>query len=226
MSGYQRPAEVTISCSWGCHRNRTPPSPEAGTDYATAYGVDIAMAYAGTISVIDTSPGGGEGRRMSVDLDDGRRVSYIHLSKVMGKIGQRVARGQKGVCLSGASGYGSDWYYGPHVHTSLWQRPGMAYADTIDFEKYVGSAPGPTPPPIDRDEDEEMMRGASYPTGGKTVFLLFNESSGWYCEHSGTSGSYNNALAASWETNSWPQITEAHAKVIKTACDKTRARAN
>jgi hypothetical protein len=51
--------------------------------------------------------------------------------------------------LTGASGYGSDWYYGPHVHQTLW--PGAIWgAPTIDFQLYVSDEPAPGP----RGEDE------------------------------------------------------------------------
>lgn len=141
---YVAPANVPVSCNWKCHKNRpNGGSPEPGTDYATAYGTDLAMAGDGTVAIVDNSASGGEGRRLSINLADGRRVDYIHLSRIRVKVGERVKRGQKGVCNSGASGYGNDWYYGAHVHVSLWERPGMPYRDTIDFEKYVGT---PAPP--------------------------------------------------------------------------------
>jgi murein DD-endopeptidase MepM/ murein hydrolase activator NlpD len=152
MGSYVAPTAAPVSSDWNEHAGRNPRSPEPGTDYACAYGTDLAMADAGTVAVIDTGNGGGEGRRMSVDLDDGRRVSYIHLSAINAWIGQRVRRDQTGVCVSGASGNGSDWYYGPHVHTTLWERPGMPYSESIDFERYIGSNPGNT-------EDDEMPIG-------------------------------------------------------------------
>ena len=140
--GYQRPTTAAISDSWAGHKNRNPPSAEPGTDYACAYGTDLAMADPGTVAIVDHSPSGGEGRRLSINLDDGRRVDYIHLASIQTSVGHRVGRGQYGVCRSGASGNGSDWYYGPHVHVSLWERPGMAYSDTIDFEAHAGDDEG------------------------------------------------------------------------------------
>ncbi len=148
--GYLAPADVPISSSWQDHKNRNPPSGEPGTDYATAYGVDLVMAETGTVSVVKTSPSGGDGRRLSIDLDDGRRVSYLHLDRIAAYVGMRVTRGQRGVAFSGASGNGSSNWYGPHVHVSLWQRPGMAWADTIDFAAYVDPPP---PPPEEKDMD-------------------------------------------------------------------------
>ena len=144
MGTYLAPTTAPVSDDYWGHRNRNPPSPEPGTDYACAYGTDLAMAEAGTVSVVDHSPGGGEGRRLSVDLDDGRRVSYIHLSPgIKAWVGMRVSRGQQGVAFSGASGQGDDWYYGPHVHVSLWEVPGQPYSQSIDFEAYVGDLPLP-----------------------------------------------------------------------------------
>lgn len=145
--GYRTPTDAPVSDSWWGHKSRNPPSAEPGTDYACSYGTDIRVADGGVVSVIDRGNGGGEGRRLSIDLYDGRRVSYLHLSGIADNayIGQPVVRGQTAIMWSGASGNGSDWYYGPHVHVSLWERPGMAYAATIDFENYLGES-----------EDEDM----------------------------------------------------------------------
>lgn len=136
--GYITPADVTVSDTFQGHKNRN--SNEPGTDYATPYGTRIRMADNGTVIAIDNN-GGAEGRRLSVRLDDGRRIDYIHLSKnYMTRVGQRVGRGTY-VAESGASGFGKDRYYGPHVHVSLWERPGMSYRDTIDFQRYIGGTP-------------------------------------------------------------------------------------
>jgi murein DD-endopeptidase MepM/ murein hydrolase activator NlpD len=185
VAGYQVPNDAPISSSWSDHRNRNPPSNEPGTDYACGYGSDIAMAEAGYVSVIDTNNGGGEGRRLSVDLDDGRRVSYIHLSSINAYIGQRVERGQVGLCRSGASGYGNDWYYGPHVHVSLWERPGMSYKDTIDFAAHVGPPdPGPDPVPVPRQIGGNMflIHNASSPEQYIVVSVDGGEIRGRYLE--------------------------------------------
>lgn len=146
--GYLIPADVPVSASWQDHRDRQPPSGEPGTDLATAYGTDLRIASDGVVAVVDHSPSGAEGRRCSIDLDDGRRVSYIHLAGISAYVGMRVGKGQTGVIWSGASGHGSDHGYDPHVHVSLWERPGMPFADTIDFMLYLDAdpIPGPTIP--------------------------------------------------------------------------------
>jgi murein DD-endopeptidase len=152
--GYLTPSDDWIRASWQDHRNRNPPSGEPGTDIATAYGTDLRMPADGVVSVVDPSPSGAEGRRVSIDLDDGRRVSFIHLRNTVAWVGMRVSRGQFGVAWSGASGHGSDWGYAEHVHVSLWARPGLPYWDTLDFMAYVETGePDPEPEPDDQEDD-------------------------------------------------------------------------
>lgn len=179
MAGnYVAPANVRVSCSWQCHKNRRPPSPEPGTDYATAYGTDLAMAGNGRVVGVDNSPSGAEGRRLSIHLDDGRRVDYIHLSRIRVRVGDRVKRGQKGVANSGASGFGNNWYYGAHVHVSLWNQFGMPMNQTIDFEKYVGTPTPPKPEPPKGDtvihyhrQDKDARAGGRSITPGNGIYL-------------------------------------------------------
>ncbi|HEY5786982.1 MAG TPA: M23 family metallopeptidase [Microlunatus sp.] len=155
--GYTTPADVGISSSWADHKYRNPPSVEPGTDYATAYGTAIRMAGSGVVSDVNYSTGGGTGRYVKINLDDGRAVRYLHLKKIVCVPGQRLAQGQL-FAESGASGFGSEWGYGPHVHTTLLPSPSYALRDSIDFALYVGggSAPAPSPTPTPPEEDEEM----------------------------------------------------------------------
>lgn len=139
------PCNAPISDDFQAHKRRK--SLEPGTDWACAYGTRLVAAGDGVIVDADNSNYGAEGRRLSIALDDGREVSYIHLSRLLVTAG-RVVRGQV-IALSGASGYGDDWYYGPHVHVSLWPAQGMAYRDSIDIEPFLGE-------PIIDKEDEDM----------------------------------------------------------------------
>lgn len=136
MSNYQRPVDAPISCSWACHLDRDPPSSEAGTDYACAYGTPVRAVAAGTVTYVKHSTSGAMGRVAEYRLDDGRDTRSIHLSEVWVDVGQRVERGQQ-IALSGASGFDSDWGYAAHLHHTLWPGPAWA-APTIDFERYVG----------------------------------------------------------------------------------------
>ena len=125
-----------VSASWQDHRDRTPPSSEPGTDYGVAYGLPVYAVDAGSVTYVKTSNSGAMGRVVEYRLDDGRDTRTLHLASVGVSVGQRIARGQT-IGISGASGYGSDWYYGPHAHQTLW--PGRAWeAAPIDFELYTG----------------------------------------------------------------------------------------
>ena len=140
MHDYVTPADVPVSDNWQGHKDRD--SAEPGTDYATGYGTDLRMAGNGVVAYVDHNNDGGEGRRLQVNMDNGEVIDYIHLSEIWVGEGQRVERGQTGVCLSGASGYDDDWYYGPHVHVTRRLYDGGPYWDTVDFEAAVGGGSG------------------------------------------------------------------------------------
>lgn len=178
---YLVPTSAPVSDTFAGHVKRR--SKEPGTDYACAYGTPLVAPADGVISVVDNNPGGAEGRRLSIDLADGRRVSFIHLSRIYGKVGDRVYGGHF-VCESGASGFGDDWYYDPHVHVSLWDRPGMAYADTTDFEPFTKPSGGNVSPAKQKDEDMDFFnlqgQGGSHRAG---LFAVYrgNDNGRLYC---------------------------------------------
>jgi len=138
--GYARPTTTTrISSSWQEHRDRRPASREPGTDYPCAYGALVVAAEDGVIAEVKTTTSTATGRFVTIDLDDGHRVRYLHLSKSLVKKGARVKRGQA-IARSGASGFSMDRGYGPHVHVTLWARHAYSFGSsaTLDFERYVG----------------------------------------------------------------------------------------
>ena len=105
---YALPAgDVPVSDTWQGHKNRNPPSSEPGTDYACAYGTILVAAASGTIADLKTSNGSATGRYVTIDLDDGRRTRYLHMSEIWVGVGQRVNQGDH-VGKSGASANGSD----------------------------------------------------------------------------------------------------------------------
>jgi hypothetical protein len=163
MSGYLRPVEAGISCSWACHLDRDPPSTEAGTDYACAYGTPVLAAEAGTVVDVKHDTGSATGRFVTIDLDDGRRTRDLHLSGIWVGEGQRVSRGQA-IAASGASGFGSNWGYGAHLHRTLFPRHEYTFGNTLDFEVYVGDVEPPPPPP--REDDEVLIVQVKTSDGG------------------------------------------------------------
>jgi murein DD-endopeptidase MepM/ murein hydrolase activator NlpD len=156
MSGYLRPVDPTNGriCTYYTHTRRTTPSSEAGVDYYCPIGTPVRAAGDGVIYAVDGGIVPATGRYVTLDLYDGRRVRYLHLSRWSTYKGAHVRRGQI-IGYSGASGYGSEYFGassearipantgGPHVHTTLW--PGHYYQfgkyplqPTLDFELYVG----------------------------------------------------------------------------------------
>jgi murein DD-endopeptidase len=211
---YLRPVDAPVSSSWADHKYRSPPSSEPGTDYGSAYGTPILAAEAGTVADYSRSNGGGTGRYLTIDLDDGRRVRYLHLSETWLERGARVGRGWH-IAQSGASGHGSDWGYGAHVHTTLFPRHAYDFGDTLDFELYVGDDPDPDPPPQPpREDEDDMPKNAGYyytrKSDGVSVFGVVNLGSGYLSEWSGTSGDYNDAVRTAFDFPAYAPITESH----------------
>lgn len=153
-----------VTCSWQCHKNRNPPSSEPGTDLGSGYGSPVYAVENGTVTYVKTSNSGAMGRVVEYVLDDGRATRSLHMSETWVAVGWRVSRGQT-IGLSGASGYDSDYYYGPHLHQTLW--PGAAWAaPTIDYMNYVGGSPTPpTPQPLPTSSEVEMLMVANKDTG-------------------------------------------------------------
>lgn len=176
MTGYALPTTTDwVTSSWADHRNRNPPSSEPGTDYGSGYGSPCFAVGDGTVTSIKTTSSGGTGRYIEYRLDDGRTTRPLHLSQVWVHVGQRIARGQQ-IGLTGASGYGSDWYYGAHVHQTLW--PGNSWdAPTIDFAAYVGQpTPAPQPPPLPEEDDD--MAGFYFYADPAQAYGWFSEGTG------------------------------------------------
>ncbi|QRI44947.1 endolysin [Microbacterium phage LesNorah] len=143
--GYLRPTPAGgISSSWQAHKDRRPPafpgpSQEPGTDIACAYGTTLVAPEDGVVVEIKTSNSGATGRFITIDLNDGRRVRYLHLSAVLVTSGKRVTRGQA-VARSGASANGRDWGVGAHVHVTLWDFHRYVFGPngTMDFMPQIG----------------------------------------------------------------------------------------
>lgn len=171
--GYIRPVPLGRLTSWAVHKRRNPPSQEAGTDYFCPRFTPIAAAENGRISDTGDSIGPATGRFVTIDLDDGRRVRYLHLESRLVKVGDRVRRGQI-IAYSGATGYGdADWSWnvwetgGAHVHMTLWpsHRYVFGTSGTLDPEAYMsdnptpassGAKPLPTESEATTEEEDDM----------------------------------------------------------------------
>lgn len=190
-AGYCRPVQPTggrIS-SWTAHRNRGVPSVEPGTDYYCPRGTPVRAAAAGRVVDVGDSIQPATGRYVTIDLDDGRRVRYLHLERRHVGVGQRVQWGQH-IADSGATGYGeADWSWnvaetgGAHVHMTLWSTHRYEFNKdaTLDPELYMSSNQGGGST-NQSEEDEEMLmlkiqagKSQHYAALGNGVFKHFKQ---------------------------------------------------
>lgn len=167
---YLRPCgDVRISSSWQGHKNRNPPSGEPGTDYAVITGTQIRAAANGVIVDRKDSTTTATGRYLALRADDGNYIRYLHLQSSTVPLGARVARGQV-IAYSGASGFGSDAGYGPHVHVSLWiggTPLQQGFTNSVDFENYVETGPyqPPAEDPVPTHKSSTLSWNAVLPEG-------------------------------------------------------------
>lgn len=171
-NGYARPVDPTGLSTWRAHTNRNPPSSEPGVDYYVPTGTAVRAASSGRVVDTGDSVYPATGRYVTIDLDDGRRVRYLHLLRRSVGVGDRVQWGQV-IGLSGASGYGSDFFGEPyrndafwrntggdHVHMSLFRNHSYSFGRyaTLDPEPYMSSnqGDGGSPATIINPEEDDM----------------------------------------------------------------------
>lgn len=85
-----------------------------GIDIATAMGMPIKAADAGTVVVAGWPDNSGYGMRVILDHGNGYQTWYAHLSKTSVVVGQRVNRGDV-IGLEGSTGRST----GPHLHFEI-----------------------------------------------------------------------------------------------------------
>lgn len=145
MTKWIRPVEGKITDSFDGHRNRkVNPSRNPGTDYGVSFGTPVKAIADGVISGIVPTFAGSGGRMIFQDFPSGHKADYLHLSRIDVFKGQKVKQGQV-IGLTGASGLGKEYGYGPHLHLSvrLGGKPTMG-AGNLDFEKLLADQ-GVTP---------------------------------------------------------------------------------
>lgn len=134
----------SVSDSFQDHVNRGSVNP--GTDYTDAVGDQVVSVAAGTVTDGNNNDiSGSGGRVMHIDHDDGSGADYLHLSSIDVGVGTHVNQGAP-IAHSGASGYGSENYYGAHLHISYRNMHGHIYNGytgstlvNIDFDALIRS---------------------------------------------------------------------------------------
>jgi murein DD-endopeptidase MepM/ murein hydrolase activator NlpD len=112
LGGFRRPAEGRISGVYGSQRidNGVPKAPHYGLDIAVPTGTPVKAPADGIVSFAapDLILTGGT---VLIDHGHGLTSSFLHLSRIDVKVGDRVSQGQV-FAAAGATGRAS----GPHVH--------------------------------------------------------------------------------------------------------------
>lgn len=112
LGGFRRPAEGRISGVYGSQRidNGVPKAPHYGLDIAVPTGTPVKAPAGGIVSFAapDLILTGGT---VLIDHGHGLTSSFLHLSRIDVKLGERVSQGQV-FAAAGATGRAS----GPHVH--------------------------------------------------------------------------------------------------------------
>lgn len=163
--GYLRPTDGYTLSSHAAHKRRNPPSQEAGTDIWAEFGTPLRAPADGVVVEVGGNIYAATGYFVTIDLDDGRRIRFLHLWDRYVFRGQRVSRGTV-FAQSGGSGYGSmtaaggAGTVGRHVHVTLWPSHSYSFgtnANTLDFEQHadpIGSAALSESDPIQSEEDD------------------------------------------------------------------------
>lgn len=114
--GWPLQGDLSISCSFKCHKSRKPPSGLPGTDYPKKSGTPIYAIADGVVEVADHTDNSANGKYVKLRHGKGHRSYYLHMSKLAAKCvpGAKI---KKGACIGyvGTTGASS----GPHLHLSI-----------------------------------------------------------------------------------------------------------
>ncbi len=114
LSGFDWPAPGILSGTFGSRRidNGVPMAPHFGVDMAAPVGTPIHAPAAGTVSICDDYYL--DGGFTLIDHGQGVSTSYLHQSKRLVKVGDKVVRGQL-IGQIGQTGRAT----GPHLHWAM-----------------------------------------------------------------------------------------------------------
>jgi len=159
-----------------------------GEDYAMPIGTPLTLLMGGKVVDVETnvSKGGGYGKFVVVQLENGNYIKLAHLNSVNVRVGEEVGAGTgpngtaKVLGFSGDTGLSS----GPHLHLDYstgYDPSTAAVSGTMnpaslinsgalvkgkDVKKVKTSQPAPPPPPPTSQPQQTMM-GQPTPKGGK-----------------------------------------------------------
>lgn len=130
---YLIPAPYTGISTYRAHRNRSTPSSEPGVDYYMPTGTPLGAPA--RCRVVDIGGGIQPATGRFVTFDDGSRwLRALHLLEWRCRVGDELEGGEI-FGLSGASGYGSEFFGEPRRNADFWNRTG---GDHVHMTAFVG----------------------------------------------------------------------------------------
>ena len=124
-----------------------------GDDFTDGYGTRMQAIQGGTVIAVDNNPSGSGGRMVTVLGDDGNQFEELHADRITAFRGQRREQRDE-LGISGASGFGQDWYYGPHIHVHAIDPAGRRFS----IVPYLGGGfAGGTTTPFPSQKDHTML---------------------------------------------------------------------
>lgn len=236
---YLIPAPYTGMSTRDAHLGRRPPSREPGTDYYMPMGTPLGAPAPCRVVDIGGSVGPETGRFITVD-DGTRWIRTLHLLEWWVSEGDYLDPGDI-MGLSGASGYGTEFFGGssmddfpwsetggPHAHVTAFRGRGYTFGSsgTVDFHALTGGFAGGgasalTPvPPLERYEDMELIAVIDPAEVGKGG-IDGNDVAGWAVLNTSTPNSTTNPVIlkvtdinAQETANSWARSLGQRAREI------------
>lgn len=112
MTDYVRPCKPKkISDNFAAHVARGSKKAWHGIDFVCPEGTSVWASAEGTVVTADSVDDSSRGKNVTISHPDGKKTAYFHLSKVLVKVGQKVARNEP-IGLSGNTGAST----GAHLH--------------------------------------------------------------------------------------------------------------
>lgn len=101
-----------------------------GIDWGVNTGSNVLACDSGTVILAEYNYGNA-GTTIIIEHANGLKTQYMHMSKLLAKVGDKVYRGQV-IGLSGNTGQSS----GPHLHLSVYDRNGNRCDPKLYLERY------------------------------------------------------------------------------------------
>lgn len=192
--------------SWDNHRER---GSLGGVDLAYPYGAKVHSPADGRLVFI---VGNGSGGNIAlIYLGDGRRIEIMHLSEVVGQPARYVKAGEV-IALSGASGFGNQWHYAPHVHAHIVLANGVR---ANIFHSFTYAAPAAGDSITITPERHTMTIGVSTTNHGDNSYALV-DGGAWVTIET---ESLANALSTNDSVGRFTELTVADFYKLRDACE-------